>query len=74
MSVVRQVIEIRPSAFSPKENYLSTNFQCPTCHGEGYVWQAGKSPYEGDEKVVCPKCEGTGLLDAVITVEWRAHK
>lgn len=67
MSKHRSAIIITPPIFldlSRMESTISPGHICSYCHGNGWTW--------GDEiKTKCKICEGTGRLDAQITIEWR---
>lgn len=84
MSRKATTIEIKsPDVFIPnrsknlvgvnsKETFYSNGHQCSYCKGSGYFWcddEQGES-----YKKECPACEGSGKLNAVITVEWKASK
>lgn len=43
---------------------------CSHCHGNGYSWQLPDCEKDS-VKETCPVCDGSGKLDAVITIEWR---
>ena len=76
MSKEKSIIEITPGRLSPggrmTEVIESKHFKCPYCQGNGYHWQEDRyqEPYKKD----CPVCQGSGKLDAVIKVEWKANE
>ena len=74
MSKERRMIEIAPGLMSPgsrmSETIESRGYNCPYCHGNGYHWQ--EDEWQECYKKECPICRGSGKLDAVITVEWKA--
>ena len=49
------------------EVLVSTGHACSYCHGNGWYWG-----FDGREAVRrdCPVCEGSGELDALITIQW----
>lgn len=53
------------------ERLKSLGHKCSYCHGHGWFWGV-----EGLErvKVDCPVCEGSGKLNAAITIEWKPAK
>ena len=76
MSKEKRMIEIVPGLMSPggsmKECFLSCGHVCSYCQGNGYHWQ--ENCYRERYKQGCPVCKGSGRLDAVINVEWKASK
>lgn len=68
------MIEINPGCMSPggrrTERVLSRGHKCPYCQGNGYFWQ--EDDWDERYKKECPICKGSGKLDAVITIEWKA--
>ena len=76
MSKERRIIEITPGKLSPggrmTEVIESKGFKCPYCQGNGYHWQ--EDEYQERYKKECPICKGSGKLDAVIEVEWKARE
>ena len=74
MSKIKQMIEIEPSRLTPggkmAEVMESKGHKCPYCQGNGYFWKEDDcgEPY----KDKCSMCGGSGKLDAVVTVEWKA--
>lgn len=72
MSKNNQVIMVSPPMFvniNNKERMNSPGHICSYCHGKGYFWQ-GNEPV----KESCPVCNGSGKLDAEITIEWKPSK
>lgn len=51
---------------------VSPNHTCSYCHGNGWFW--GEDEFGERIKNDCPVCGGSGSLDAVVTVEWKAAK
>ena len=73
MSRVKQTVELRPpSCDVTKEVHTSPGHLCGYCHGVGHF----RSPYRDrdEEPTPCPVCGGSGMLDAIITVEWKPRK
>ena len=68
------MIEINPGCMSPggrrTERVLSRGHKCPYCQGNGYFWQ--EDDWDERYKKECSICKGSGKLDAVITIEWKA--
>ena len=53
-----------------QESISSPGHRCSYCHGNGYFWEDGIESV----KKPCPVCNGSGRLDAVITIEWKPSK
>lgn len=76
MSKELRIIEIKPGRLSPggrmTEVIECKYFKCPYCQGNGYHWQEDRyqEPYKKD----CIICDGSGKLDAVINIVWKASK
>ena len=73
MSVKKQIITISPPMFieetGGKEQLTSLNHTCSRCGGNGWFWGLdGKDRL----KINCPVCKGSGCLDAVVAIEWKA--
>ncbi len=72
MSVKNTIIKIIPPALmgvgNMKEVITSNGHSCRYCHGNGFFW--GEQQRECVKKN-CPVCNGSGKLDAVITIEWK---
>ena len=45
-------------------------YSCGYCQGNGWFWGTEEGSRE-DVQVPCPVCEGSGELDAIITVDWK---
>lgn len=73
MSKNRQVITVSPPLFlkenGRKEQMFSKGHVCSHCHGNGWFWRLPDDERES-VKSPCPICNGSGKLDAVITIEW----
>ena len=48
-----------------KEQVVSENHFCNRCQGNGFFWS------HNSYKEPCSMCGGTGVLDAVVTIEWK---
>lgn len=72
MSTKYAIIKIIPSEFigagNMKETITSNGHSCEYCQGNGFFW--GEQQRERVKKD-CPVCNGSGILDAVITIEWK---
>ena len=68
--IVRQIELRHPSVNAKEERIVSKGHNCEYCHGDGYFVGCN---YKGQsEKEYCPMCGGSGKLDAVVTIEWKA--
>ena len=73
MSKNNQVIMVSPPMFvniDNRERIACPGHACSYCHGNGYFWEDGIEPV----KKPCPVCNGSGKLDAEITIEWKPSK
>lgn len=52
-----------------KEQVVSENHFCNKCQGNGFFWS--HNSYNEPVKEPCSMCGGTGVLDAVVTIEWK---
>lgn len=77
MSRINRTVDIVPSPIETTkidEVLVSVGHRCPNCEGLGWLWaQPDESNFE-EHKVKCSVCAGTGELDAVIRIHWKAHK
>jgi DnaJ-class molecular chaperone len=75
MSVKNDMIQITPPAHvgvgNLKEIIKSSGHTCGYCHGNGFLWN---EELRERVKIDCPVCNGSGKLDAVITIEWKPSK
>lgn len=73
MSKIKETIELKPdhgcTRGSHDERLVSKGYECPECHGNGWHWKGDGKDYFKDP---CDVCNGTGMVDAVITVHWQA--
>lgn len=76
MSNMKKHLELFPPSYMQKgknrELLVSPNHTCSYCHGNGWFW--GEDGFGERIKNDCPVCGGSGSLDAVVTVEWKAAK
>lgn len=71
MSKVDRMVElVSPRINSVSEQLKSTGHECNYCQSNGYFW--GVDEYGEPIKEACPLCKGSGKLDAVVTIEWKA--
>jgi DnaJ-class molecular chaperone len=72
MSKKKTVIELSAAKIAvtgPVEGIYSSGHECGNCHGNGWVRHA----LRGDDiEEDCPVCGGSGLLDALVTIQWLA--
>lgn len=66
---VKLVGLVPPSYKQSKELVVSKGHTCGYCHGNGWFW--GRDEFGDSVKNACPVCEGSGMLDAVVTIEWK---
>lgn len=74
MSIMVRSLELEHPSWGAaggcKEVFTSKGHKCCHCHGEGWIWK--DNGIDEREKMDCPWCNGCGLMDAVVTVEWKA--
>lgn len=73
MSKARKFVEICAPDRLRTERFTSRGHKCPYCGGRGYFIADLLMPGVGTIKE-CPDCDGTGLLTAAVTVEWKPAK
>lgn len=66
---VKFVALVPPSHEQVKELVMSKGHTCGYCHGNGWFW--GIDEFHDRVKNTCPLCGGSGMLDAVVTIEWK---
>lgn len=75
MSARNDIIKITPPAFvgggDMEETIHSDSHPCGYCQGSGFFWRERLREFEKED---CPVCNGSGMLDAVITIEWKPSK
>ena len=68
-----QMILISPPMFIgegyQRESISSSAHRCSYCHGNGFFWELDR--YGESEKTPCPICQSRGIVDAVVTIEWK---
>lgn len=55
-----------------KEQEVFRGFDCSHCHGNGWNWGYDEDGERAN--ITCPVCNGSGILKAVVTTEWKADK
>lgn len=75
MSKIREFLELKPDHGHTNgrrdERLISKGYDCPECYGNGYHWaKNGKDCI----KEACHVCNGTGKVDAVVTIHWQASE
>ena len=70
MSMIRTTLEISPSPCVSAEHMRTPPMQCPQCHGRGF-FDTGRP--EPDDTMECPFCEGSGMVAAVIAINWEPY-
>nr|DAQ85988.1 MAG TPA: DnaJ-like protein [Caudoviricetes sp.] len=71
MSKIARRIELRPpSVKTTEERIVSKGHDCEYCQGNGYF--VGYNRAGQSENDPCPICGGSGKVDAVVTIEWKA--
>lgn len=75
MSVKNDIIKITPPALigvdNMKETIISSGHPCYYCSDSGFFLEKQQRKRV---KKDCPVCNGSGKLDAVITIEWKPSK
>lgn len=68
MSKKTETIELEPSKYSRIESFSASGFSCPCCGGKGgFCEDIG---HDRDVFINCDYCNGSGVVNAAITVEW----
>lgn len=71
----KQVVLVPPSYMQKGRNrelLISPRHTCSYCHGNGWFWKPDE--FGDNIKIDCPVCEGSGQLDAIVTIEWKPSK
>lgn len=66
---IKLVELVSPNYKQGKELVVSKGHTCGYCHGNGWFW--GIDEFRDRVKNTCPLCEGSGMLDAIVTIEWK---
>ena len=73
MSSTKGTLELRPpKGNSVKEQLKSLGHVCRYCSGMGYFQPCWY--HRNEEPTPCPVCDGTGMVDAIVTIEWKPSK
>ena len=66
-----QSIDLFIDKYTPKTEVVKARgFICPSCNGSGgFQEEIGRDDYRWK---TCPRCDGTGRMRAVVTVDWKA--
>lgn len=69
MSKKHDMIILEPEGRVHKESFCSRPVSCPYCGGKGEFFNG-----PGQPETICPDCEGTGEIIALVTIDWKANK
>ena len=68
MSSKHRMIWLTPPVYGSKEERIeSRGYTCEYCHGQGGF-------LKDSEGKICPVCEGSGKMDAEVTIKWKPRK
>lgn len=68
------MIWLTPPVYGSKEERIeSRGYTCEYCHGQGGFLGDRNSPNDSEWKI-CPVCEGSGKMDAEVTIKWKPSK
>lgn len=74
MSSKHRMIWLTPPVYGCKEERIeSRGYTCEYCHGQGGFLGDRSSPTDSEWKI-CPVCEGSGKMDAEVTIKWKPNK
>lgn len=74
MSSKNQMIFLEAPLYGGLEEHIvSRGHTCRYCHGQGGFLGDRSSP-NGSEWKICPVCEGSGKMDAEVTIKWKPSK
>ena len=74
MSSKNQIIWLEaPLHGGVEERIESCGLRCLYCYGEGGFLGDRSSPNDSEWKI-CPVCEGSGKMDAEVTIKWKPSK
>lgn len=68
MSKKKEMIILEPEGRICKEGFCSRPMTCPYCGGKGWFYGG-----RGLQETVCPDCEGTGEVIALVTIDWKPN-
>lgn len=79
MSKTKEIIELKPNHACTRgkrdERLISRGYTCPECDGNGWHWVEDPDPCShGHIQKPCSVCNGTGKVDAIVTVHWVASE
>lgn len=66
MSQRRETIILEPGRRIRREGFCSRPTTCPYCSGRGWFYTNQQEP----EAEICPDCQGTGEVIAMVTIDW----
>lgn len=73
MSSTKRTVELKPpNGKQTKEILTSPGHVCGYCKGIGYF--RGSYLHSDEDPTTCPVCDGTGQVDAIVTIEWKPSK
>lgn len=73
MSKITRTVELKPPKGNMvKELLTNPGHVCGYCHGRGYFGHSWC--HRDEEPTTCPVCDGTGQVDAIVTIEWKSSK
>ncbi|MBQ3189390.1 MAG: hypothetical protein IJB60_08180 [Bacteroidaceae bacterium] len=73
MSSTKRTVELKPpNEKHTKEMLTSSEHVCGYCKGMGYFQPCWY--HRNEEPTPCPVCDGTGMVDAIVTIEWKPSK
>lgn len=57
------------------ESFTVKGFMCPACDGNGWTWARDDDECSPDYiRKCCAACHGTGEVDAVVAISWKASE
>ncbi len=69
MSKRREMIILETDGRIHKEAFCSRPMTCPYCNGRGWFYDGLGLP-----ETICPDCEGSGEVIALVTIDWQPNK
>ncbi len=70
MSRKRTMIVVEPDGRIHKEAFMTAPMTCPYCNGRGWFYTNQQEP----ETEICPDCQGSGEVVAMVTIDWKPNK